>query len=256
MRFLERSMVSLNKVEKSKILYKNLESQLINMIEHSRYLPGQKFLSDRSISKKFGVSRSTANRAISDMVNQNLLYRVQGKGTFIPTDDHKHPNFSFSGSNSLTDALNKSGKKVSTKVLHLFENCTSRFFLEKLDLQSTDKVVGVQRKRFSDNVPFAIETTYVSSTLFPDFLSTDFNNVSLYDYMASMGHKPVAFQQYITAIVPDQRIKKILELEKDEFIFKINFTTADKTGRIVEYTESFMNLADMEMSYEVNFDSE
>jgi len=71
--------------------------------------------------------------------------------------------------------------------------------------------------------------------------------------MESKGHKPVSFQQYITVIEPNKRIQKLLNLEDAQYIFKINFTTADTMGNIVEYTESYMNLYDMEMTYEVKF---
>lgn len=240
-----------NNNETNSILYKKLESELIKSIKNKNFLPGQKYLSDRNIAQLYNVSRSTANRAISDMVKKNLLYRVQGKGTFILQGKNKNSEFSFSGSNSLTDALKESGKEVSTKVLHLYEDCNSEFFQKKLNLEKKSKIVGVQRKRYANLVPFAVETTYVSRDLFPDFLKTDFNNISLYDYMESKNHKPVFFQQYITAIKPNNKVKKILELDTDKFIFKINFTTADNTGTIVEYTESFMDLADMEMAYEV-----
>lgn len=252
-KFLERLKAFLNKRKNSKILYKELESKLIKLIKNENYLPGQKFLSDRNIAHTFKVSRSTANRAISDMVDRNLLFRVQGKGTFIVAKKSKYSKFAFSGSNSLTDALKDSGKQVSTKIIHFYEDCSTNFFLKKLNLNDQEKIVGIQRERFADLAPFAVENTYVPEKYFSDFLATDFNYISLYDYMESKGHKPVSFQQYITVIEPNKRIQKLLNLEDDQYIFKINFTTADTMGNIVEYTESYMNLYDMEMTYEVNF---
>ena len=36
---------------------------------------------------RFGVSRITVRKAITDLVNEGYLYTVQGKGTFVRTDE-------------------------------------------------------------------------------------------------------------------------------------------------------------------------
>jgi len=38
---------------------------------------------EEKLAEKFKVSRGTVRRAISDLVNQGLLYRIPGKGTFV-----------------------------------------------------------------------------------------------------------------------------------------------------------------------------
>lgn len=235
-------------------LYKKIAEKLLKKMHEKEYLPGERFLSDRDISTSLNVSRSTVNRAVTELVNQGLLVRVHGKGTFIPEKKNKEPEFSFSGSNSLTDALKNSGKNISTRVLHIFEDCSTPFLQKKLNLLDGEKVVGMQRIRYADHIPFAIEYTYLPVKFFPDFFEIDFRNISLYDYMDSKQHKPQFFQQYITVMHPDIEKKRLLKLKSNtQYIFKINFTSADKKKNILEYTESFMDMEDMDMLYEVNF---
>ena len=48
-----------------------------------RYSPGDKIPSENELSKMFGVSRMTARKAIDRLVNEGLLVRVPGIGTFV-----------------------------------------------------------------------------------------------------------------------------------------------------------------------------
>ncbi|OJU98532.1 MAG: hypothetical protein BGO12_12290 [Verrucomicrobia bacterium 61-8] len=50
------------------------------------YSPGTRFLSNRAISQRFGVSYQTADRIVREMVSDGLLQRRQGSGTFVSGD--------------------------------------------------------------------------------------------------------------------------------------------------------------------------
>ena len=52
-------------------------------INQKRLKPDTAVLSARAFASKFNVSTLTANRALNKLVNEGVLYRVQGSGTFI-----------------------------------------------------------------------------------------------------------------------------------------------------------------------------
>ena len=65
-----------------------LKKQILN-----NYKNGDTFLTQRALSQKFNLAYVTVGRALSDLVNEGLLHRIQGKGTFV------------------TESLSSSGKK-------------------------------------------------------------------------------------------------------------------------------------------------
>ncbi|RMG82758.1 MAG: GntR family transcriptional regulator [Bacteroidetes bacterium] len=69
-------------------LYYQLKEFFRQQITHE-YKPGEKFLSEREIARKYSVSRVTASRVMNDLLHENYLIRIQGKGTFI--NDFKRP---------------------------------------------------------------------------------------------------------------------------------------------------------------------
>jgi GntR family transcriptional regulator, arabinose operon transcriptional repressor len=63
--------------------YKRLADILQQEIVNSKFLPGDKFLTEFEIQKKYNVSRGIVREAILSLIQKNLVNRVPGKGTFV-----------------------------------------------------------------------------------------------------------------------------------------------------------------------------
>lgn len=59
-------------------------------ITEEQMKPGDRFPSELEIVNFYKVSRSTVREAIAALVQQGLLYRIQGKGTFVAEDKQEH----------------------------------------------------------------------------------------------------------------------------------------------------------------------
>ncbi|RLE32344.1 hypothetical protein DRJ58_05470 [Candidatus Acetothermia bacterium] len=64
-------------------LYKQLKEYIRTWIESNRLQPGDKIPTERELSRLLGVSRLTVRQAIAELVEEGLLYRVQGSGTYV-----------------------------------------------------------------------------------------------------------------------------------------------------------------------------
>jgi GntR family transcriptional regulator of arabinose operon len=67
----------------SEPLYKQIMKKLLDDIKQGVFKPEDKLPSESEIIEEFGVSRITARQAIKELVNEGLVYQVQGKGTFV-----------------------------------------------------------------------------------------------------------------------------------------------------------------------------
>lgn len=63
--------------------YVQLKNYIRSLVESGHLKPGEKLESENELSKRFKISRHTVRQAISELVNENLLSRIQGSGTFI-----------------------------------------------------------------------------------------------------------------------------------------------------------------------------
>ena len=65
------------------LLHKQVENALRQEIESGIWAVGDRIPSEAQLSEKYGVSRVTVRNAISRLVEDGLLVRLQGKGTFV-----------------------------------------------------------------------------------------------------------------------------------------------------------------------------
>lgn len=64
-------------------LYKRIEQYITDQIQKGNWQPGTRIPSENELSEQFGVSRITIKNALSELVNLGIVYRQQGKGTFV-----------------------------------------------------------------------------------------------------------------------------------------------------------------------------
>ncbi len=64
-------------------LYKQLKEHIRTWIESNRLQPGDKIPTERELARLWGVSRLTVRQAIAELVDEGVLYRVQGSGTYV-----------------------------------------------------------------------------------------------------------------------------------------------------------------------------
>lgn len=69
----------------SRPLYQQLAGHLKKQIQDGKYPVGSKLESEPEIAERYNVARGTVRQALDLLVNEGLLDRVQGKGTFIVT---------------------------------------------------------------------------------------------------------------------------------------------------------------------------
>jgi len=58
-------------------LYHQLMERLKDSIEKGHWTPGDKIPSENQLMDQFGVSRNTAKKAIEELVQEGILYRIQ-----------------------------------------------------------------------------------------------------------------------------------------------------------------------------------
>lgn len=71
------------KVKKKDLLYQNIINYIMDRIESGELKTNDKVPTELELAKMFKVSRITSKRALTELESENIVYRVQGKGTFV-----------------------------------------------------------------------------------------------------------------------------------------------------------------------------
>lgn len=62
--------------------YQKIKTAIKSRIRKGIYSPGAMLPSENELVREFNVSKHTVLKALSELINENLIYRKQGKGTF------------------------------------------------------------------------------------------------------------------------------------------------------------------------------
>ena len=100
-------------------LYQQLYDLLLDQIRSGVYPPGSKIPSEEELCKTYDLSRVTVRNALGRLVDDNILVKRHGKGTFVATPvftESAYANGSFTKSCEQMGATPSTGNLPSTKV--------------------------------------------------------------------------------------------------------------------------------------------
>src|SRR5512140_223051 len=114
---------------------------------------GQKLPSEQELASQFKVSRMTIRESIEDLVDEGLLYRRHGVGTFVA---YPHLQRDHTKLTSFFDKAATEGIEVQTKLLKLEVIPAKARVAEALDISAGSKVIRVKTLRFADGMPITV----------------------------------------------------------------------------------------------------
>ncbi len=69
--------------------YKIIKDYVINKINTKEYYPNKRIPSENEFTDLLGVSGITVRKAMAELVNEGVIYRVKGKGSFVSDNSSK-----------------------------------------------------------------------------------------------------------------------------------------------------------------------
>ena len=142
---------------------------------------GDPIPSEAELCQEFEVSRTTVRKALGDLIQEGLVYTVQGKGTFVAPKKLRSTWVQQSG--GLYADMTERGFRVAMQVLEVGVILVEEHIQKELGLSDGDQVIKLVRLRFVDDQPFDIVTNYLPARLFPGLEKEDFASNSLYSLM-------------------------------------------------------------------------
>jgi GntR family transcriptional regulator len=160
-------------------IYHQIEEQLKELIDKGELQPDTLLPSEREYSEKFGISRMTVRQALSNLVSQGYLYRQKGKGTYVASQKMKQP---VQGLTSFTEDMESRGLIPSSKLLRFETIKADELISSQLNVPSGSSVYEITRIRLANEIPMALETSYIASSLLNGLTENDLK-ASLYEYV-------------------------------------------------------------------------
>lgn len=191
--------------------YQDLQKELTGLIHSGNGLSenGQ-FLSEREISEKYDVSRTTVRRAILELCKQGYLYRSHGKGTFLKTSQ---PAYSIYSITTCSENYSEMGLHPSRKLLRHEVRSAPRTVAAHLKIKQNEPVLFLDILYLADRTIFNETISYLPLSRFPGLRTADFSKEPLLDILRERYNAvPDQTQNSIQAIMPPAEISKNLNI--------------------------------------------
>ncbi len=194
-----------------KPLYLQVREYLAEQIFRGELAPDSKLPSERELSRALDISRMTVRRAITELVNEGLLNRRHGSGTYVAK-----PRVSYEAHElvSYTQAMRARGISVGSQLLEFSQVVASRRLAEQLQVEIGHVLYHVARLRLANRVPTVLERSFLSTERTPGLEEYDLEKTSIYDLLlAAYGVRIGRVTQTIEAVTASDIVAKQLRVD-------------------------------------------
>jgi GntR family transcriptional regulator len=213
-------------------LYQQLQRALRDAITENRLAADEALPPERDMAGEFGVSRITVRKALDALVNEGLLTRRQGAGTFVASRVEK----SFSKLSSFTEDMISRGRRPESVWLSRSAGAVTPEESLTLGLSPGAQVYRFSRIRYADGAPMALEYSTVPGFSLP---SESAVGESLYESLEKHGSRPVRALQRLRAVLFTAERARLLGVPDGSPGLLIERRGFLRDGRPVEFTQSY-----------------
>lgn len=217
-------------------LYDQLVDILTEKIEY-QCVPGDLLPSERELSERYGLSRTTVRLALQELERQGLVIRQHGRGTFVA--DRSASTTDLMQSYSFSEQMREMGRVPETTILEFDEIEVDKSLAEHMGLRIGDKVFKVKRLRCADGTPMMVERTYLPVRKFMALKRPMLEDRSLYELIEQrFGEKVRLAEEEFFASVARSSDARLLDISEGDPVLDLVRTTYSLTNEILEYTLS------------------
>lgn len=234
-------------------LYETVLESMREKVSSGEWARGEIIPREVDLCEQYGVSRSTIRMAMARMVNDGMLTRVKGVGTYVANTERLQTTTLFLS--SFARDLESRGIAVCTELLSFCTVPAIPHINSKLMLASDAHLLRITRLRYQDKAfdkgPLVLTTSYFPAKM-QDFLqNVDLEHTPLYRALKDHGYERKFFEKHLSAQTLSDRDCHLMGVSPGSLAISITSTTLDQHQKELEYTISLYPIAKNEFELKI-----
>ena len=183
----------------------------------------ERFPTDRELVDHYQLSRHTVRDAVRRLQDEGLLERERGRGTFVRATAIEQP---LGALYSLFRSIEAQGYEQRSEVRALEERRDTEA-ATTLGLAPDADLVYLERVRFADTTPIAVDCSWMPASIGRALLGVDFSHTALYEELARCcGVAPTSGWERIRPQLATTEQRRLLGIPVDQPVFAIERVTS------------------------------
>lgn len=223
-----------------KAIYRRIYSDLRDEVVSGR-LPYQSFVpSEHALTERFGCSRSSVRRALSQLAAEGYVQPMQGKGVRVIYNPlHEGPRGrEDDGLETYRELAARRGFVPETRTVVLEQTAADEDLSRLTGFSRSSGLTHILRVRYADGVAVGTDESFYLSSSVPG-LTRDVVDDSVYRYLEDeLGISIVTSKRVVTVERANAVDEALLDLGGLNAMAVMRCNAYDSTGIMIEYTET------------------
>jgi GntR family transcriptional regulator len=219
-------------------LYVQLADILREQIVNSGSEEGSALPSEPDLMETYKVSRTTVRQALTLLTDENIIVKVQGKGSFVQKPAISQDLMALQ---TINEVLTSAGLESETRVLMVdMDAAITPYIQQQLQVKDDETVVCVKRLHLVDDRPIAYALIYLSGKFEWRFSVEDLRRQSIFAWLESESNVLVdRGRQVIRATAASEEVAALLDLEPGSPVLNVENTSTTADGTPIDFTEFY-----------------
>lgn len=217
-------------------LYHQIHLDLRQMIQQGLIPPGGMLPPEMEICQAYSVGRQTVRQAIARLVDEDLVERFAGRGTFVRSQP-AHTQFFLD--RSFTQQMRELRRVPHSRVLSLQRESVDSKSLPTLQGYDGAPCLTLERLRLGDAEPVCHQVSTILIEQCPGIEEQDFADRSLYEVLTQYNLTIQRIDHVVRAVAADEYRAELLDVEEGTPLLFVGTTAYLNDEKIIEYSASY-----------------
>jgi len=218
-------------------LYYQIYLDLRQMIRREIIPPSGMLPPEMEICQAYNVGRQTVRQAIARLVDEQIVERFPGRGTFV-RDQSSHIQFFLD--RSFTQQMRELGRQPHSRLLRIETGIIDAENMPALKEWQGQVCLIIERLRLGDDEPICHQSSTVLLNRCPGLEQIDFSTQSLYEVLSTRYQLLVTrIDHVVRAVAADGYRADLLEVPEGTPLLFVATSAYTEDGDIIEHSSAY-----------------
>lgn len=219
----------------AKPLHIQIEESIFQKLGSGEWAPGKLIPSENELSCIYGVSRTTVRNVITKLVQEDLLFRIPGKGTYVAEPKIVAHSLTYAG---IREQLEQMGYEVSTRLISVDLEPVDQKILKHFPELDDPLFYVVRRLRMLKGEPLSIHTSYLPHAYCPGIDQYDLTSEQLCVVLSrAYGLIRAKAEETLESVAASPTEASLLNIFSGQPLLLLQDRILDSHGRTFEYSK-------------------